>query len=769
MHTRTGTGWLTGVLALSGTGLAIAAYLSKLHLDLFYGSGVTESLCDLGGSFNCSAVNASPESEIFGIPQALLAIPVYLLTALIGILGHRKTAPTQALALSVLGGLAVLYSMRLAFISATVIGAWCLFCIALYGVNIGLFALGLWGSGVSPTKWLPESVRAMVQAPLFSLGLLLGGGTLLGGSVAGYEQLRANLAAKAAAAAVAAPPAPAANAKPENAGSGGESKKVRLGSARADVVPPKNAPSIGPKDARVTIVEFSDFQCPFCKRLAGTLRQLTEEYPKDIRLVYAQFPMSTDCNHGGLAKNMHPMACGAATAAVCAGEQGKFWEMHDRLFDQQASQNAKMYLESATALELDTAKFQSCLDNPAIKQGIIADTELGGGLGVAGTPTFFINGRVMSGAQPIEVLRAVVEAELAGNHDALELEVTVGTEITGPLPGTVADEVAISALSGIRIDSFEASLNGKKAESKAGVAPARGISWYDAKAACEQAGKRLCTESEWMAACTGTAPVDADHNGIVSDDTILGLKYGYGDSRREGLCADARNPAAIGELLTGNHPRCSTPTGAYDMVGGVKEWVGLSPATAGLKGGSYSSGESARCGYYRDDIAPDTEDQANGFRCCEGPTEIPPARPGKDVGEQLEALELPLFGGGTVKTRSFSGHPLIITFWASWCGPCQKEMPALASLYNRYKAQGLQVLGISVDEDNNKLSNWLSTHEMPFPIAQDPGGKVMNSFTERGLPTTLWVRKDGLIRLRTTGVPPGAEKRLEELVNELMR
>jgi hypothetical protein len=105
------------------------------------------------------------------------------------------------------------------------------------------------------------------------------------------------------------------------------------------------------------------------------------------------------------------------------------------------------------------------------------------------------------------------------------------------------DVVPIQALgAGRTIDAFEASLDGSKAVSRPGVEPARNVSWFEARDACEASGRRLCTEKEWLAACTGTAPVDEDRNGILSDDPILGRKYGYGEDRHAGACADSRAP-----------------------------------------------------------------------------------------------------------------------------------------------------------------------------------------------------------------------------------
>jgi protein-disulfide isomerase/uncharacterized membrane protein/peroxiredoxin len=771
---RTGAGWFGAVAGLLAGGIGVAGYLTRLHLELFYGSEAS-AICDLGGSFNCSTVNASAHAEVLGVPHALIALPAYVVMAgLAGLAWRRKSRPALA-ALFGAATLTVLYSGYLAYVSSVVIGAWCLFCLVLYGVNLGVAVLAGWAGGAAIVG---DAVRAPFRAPLVVGGAGVAFGLLLAGSYGAYDQVRGHMAAEAAAAAVAAPPrvAKAGPTGPSTTGTaataasagGPETKKVRLGEKRADVPVPKGAPTLGPASAKVTLVEFSDFQCPFCKRLAGSLRQLAEEYPKDVRIAYVEFPLNTDCNRVELKKSMHPEACHAAAAAVCAQAQGKFWEMHDALFDDQASLGNKRYLAVAKDLGLDMGAYAACLDAPATMETIGAQTEAGGPLGVNGTPTFFVNGRQMSGAQPIEVLRAVVDAEIAGIQGALDLDVKVGTEITGPV-GNRPETVAVSTLGpSYRIDAFEASLDGKKAVSRAGVEPARNVSWYAAKAACEAAGKRLCTEEEWLAACTGDKPVDTDGNGLFADDTVTGRRYGYGPDRRAGLCADSRNPDAVGELLTGNHPRCGTPDGIYDQVGNVKEWVGLSPDTAAVKGGSYSSGESARCGYHRDDIAPETEDPATGFRCCAGPADVPAPRPGRDVGEKLASFEVPKVDGGTFSTKTIAGKPTIVTFWASWCGPCKKELPVLATLYQKYEDQGLNIVAISVDTEEAKLKQYLSTASLPFTIGRDPGGVLLDTFSKRGVPASFWIKRDGTIRLRTIGLPPNGEKRLEELVVELL-
>jgi protein-disulfide isomerase len=161
-------------------------------------------------------------------------------------------------------------------------------------------------------------------------------------------------------------------------------------------------PSRGPATARVTIVEFSDFECPFCGALFPTLKSVEKTYPDTVRVVYRQFPLT----------NVHPHAQKSAEASLCAGEQGRFWEMHDSLFGFQDDLTIDSLTLRAMELHLDVPRFSACLDSGKHAETIRKDKEEAATLGVTGTPTLFINGRMLLGNQPAE-LKALIEDELA--------------------------------------------------------------------------------------------------------------------------------------------------------------------------------------------------------------------------------------------------------------------------------------------------------------------------------------------------------------------
>ncbi len=157
----------------------------------------------------------------------------------------------------------------------------------------------------------------------------------------------------------------------------------------------------GPK-APITIIEFSDYQCPFCKRAEDSVNQVMKTYGDKVRLVYRNYPLP-----------MHPMARPAAEAAACANAQGKFWEYHAKLFENQAGLTEDKMKQLAKDVGLDSAKFDECLAKKPYADKIDQDTADGNKVGVNGTPAFFINGRMLSGAQPFEKFKEVIDAELA--------------------------------------------------------------------------------------------------------------------------------------------------------------------------------------------------------------------------------------------------------------------------------------------------------------------------------------------------------------------
>lgn len=178
--------------------------------------------------------------------------------------------------------------------------------------------------------------------------------------------------------------------------------RVLLEPPRFTVTTADTDPGAGPANAPVQIVEFSDFQCPFCQRAVPTVKKLQAAYGDRIHLVYKDFPLPN-----------HPQAFPAAVAANCARAQGKFWEYHDRLFANQQALGPEDLKRHAAELGLDAAKFASCVEDGRMQRLVQADMDESKRYGVSSTPTFFINGRLVSGAQPYEVFDRIIQEELA--------------------------------------------------------------------------------------------------------------------------------------------------------------------------------------------------------------------------------------------------------------------------------------------------------------------------------------------------------------------
>jgi protein-disulfide isomerase len=225
-----------------------------------------------------------------------------------------------------------------------------------------------------------EAFKSVIDEELKKADAKIAAGTPRG-------QLYASFIASGLDKAAAPPPPPAAKGEPD--------ANVRY---RAEI---KGSPMKGDKNAPVTIVQWSDFQCPFCSRVEPTIAKVMDEYKGKVRVVWRDLPLP-----------FHPNAMPAAIAARAAGDQGKFWEMHDKIFADQAHMDRATYEKYAQELGLNMGKFKAALDASKGKEAIEADSAAGGKIGARGTPAFFINGKFLSGAQPFEAFKAKIDEEL---------------------------------------------------------------------------------------------------------------------------------------------------------------------------------------------------------------------------------------------------------------------------------------------------------------------------------------------------------------------
>ncbi len=362
--------WILAALSLLG--LAVSAMLSSHYYGLRSGVAEFKSYCNLGASMNCDVVAASPYSELFaGLPLSSFSAGWYLAMFVIAFFAQnsewRRETVRALFAMSLIG---TLFSVAYFLIMATVIKTYCLLCLILDGVNLSSLAIAI--------SLRPEGPGAK---PLdFSKWKTFGGITLVALfiSIAGMKTLEVS------------------GQRPVEVT---EEVDSILATPVISVKVPPNAMGFGPADAKVTIVEFSDFQCPFCRMGAMSLNGALNKFPGQVRVVFKHFPLDNACNRK-MERPLHEMACEAAKVAACAGSQGKFKEVYEELFDKQSSFAPGKISGIAAGAGADQAKLDSCVKSQDAGLAVASDIEEGIALNVGSTPTFFVNGhRIDSGVK----------------------------------------------------------------------------------------------------------------------------------------------------------------------------------------------------------------------------------------------------------------------------------------------------------------------------------------------------------------------------------
>ena len=389
-------------VGLALIGMAISVVLGVVHSNLAASSGYT-SFCNVNESVNCDVVLSSGYAYFAGLPVAWWAILTYLCVAAgatVAVRARRATRRRQAaMALFVVALWSLLYSLFLAVVALAVLDAVCMLCGGLYLVNAGLFV---------STWLLLTGVRAEGRASARRMDAWQG---------------RTRLIAGAAAMAVVAFLVGAG----WEASGGGKPLLSTEDVAAHDpdfyrwytALPVKSVNLAGGHakgdPGSVVIVEFSDFECGHCAEAYRNLKTVLSRYGKDVQLVFQHFPLNADCNPT-VRESFHSYACEAAMAAECAATQGHFWEYHDLLFENQSALDRDSLIEYAESLGLDRSQFLACLESDAARRAVERDVSEGDQLGVASTPTFFFNGRMLKGSLDTNKLDLAVRLERAARQ-----------------------------------------------------------------------------------------------------------------------------------------------------------------------------------------------------------------------------------------------------------------------------------------------------------------------------------------------------------------
>lgn len=722
--------------------MGVAIYLLRAFLQKTYGEESFESACNFSETFNCDKINTSTYGKIAGVPITVFAIPSYFAFISLAWLATKATgAGRAALRLLTVGsGGAVLYGLFLLYVMAAIEKTFCVFCLTMDTMALLTFAVAfVRHRALSPGSF--DFVRPLGTA--FGIGLLS-----FGVAFAAQNAVRRQLVDEAVTALDAGGPAAPLPA------STGQARKISENLYEIPVAP--DDPSVGPKDAKVTIVEFADFQCGYCKKLFYSLTPLKQAYKDKVRFVFKNYPMNKACNPD-LKNDRHKYACDAAEAAQCAHRQGKFWEMHDILFKNQHKLEGEDLRWYAQQVGLDIGAFDQCVAQSDAMNRVKEDIAVGKQIQIEGTPRTFVNGRMFKGAIATEVLEKLIQKELGAAGPAIAQ--APAAQKAGVDPATASPQVELQVGGKtVWMDRFEASVDGGgRALSLAGVKPAN-ASWYEAKKSCEAAGKRLCTEEEWVTACQGVQAKDDNGDGAFADDYVEGNQYPYADWYDAGMCRDAEDKTTGSPGATGSMRRCQTDAGVFDLSGNVQEWVGGSEPWAVLLGGDYGTADHADCFRRNDTFGPGHKTTGIGYRCCSdaatdnaSAAAVEKAAPATMIGQKVPKVEGELLSGGSADLQKWKGKVIYLTFFASWCTPCRKEMPELERLQAEYGSRGLQVISVGVDTDAEKARAFAEKTGVTYPVLLDPTATSLGRFDVKSMPTTYIIGKDGVIKHKQVG------------------
>ena len=386
--------WLFASLFAALLGLIDTAILTAQHFRIANEGLMQKSFCTFSSLVDCDTALTSAYAHVWNIPSAELGFLYYAIVAIVCSWAlaseTRRHTILQFLCLSGLAASA--YSIYMAYLLVAELHIICIFCLAshLLTLLIWIFSLVAIRFRIKDCGSLFGSQKA-VLAQYVILRVLVG---LVG--VLFFRGI--NKAAHSG------PPQIDAQAL------------IRHFYAQRPLeLTVTDRPAWGPDGAPVTIIEFSDFQCPFCRRAAFSLKPFTGQFRDEVRIVYLNYPLDASCNPA-MEHAVHPMACLAAKAALCVyQEKGNeaFWKYHDLIFENQKRLSHSLLTNQlASAIGMSAAELDPCIISPRIESRLAADIELGTQAGIEGTPAIYINGRSLSKWMEPSILRAIIKSEL---------------------------------------------------------------------------------------------------------------------------------------------------------------------------------------------------------------------------------------------------------------------------------------------------------------------------------------------------------------------
>lgn len=397
--------WLNIALLAALLGLVCAGISLKSYFRVQTSGMLEESFCSINETFNCDAVEASSYAAIAGIPIAGLGLIYYIF--ILGMtayarFGRGHTYPALTFTWWTTWP-AVAFAMFLMYISGWVLNTICLTCVGMYIANFLLFITLFVAMGV-PLKqffsfffgyWFTVFTgkkKNIDFSPRFWMYLLavvvvFGIGLIFVSSAAAKIERPTKIEMQ-------------------------EYLDRHFRQSKYDIkINESEVPVWGKRGAPITIIEFSDFKCPFCKVAAFSLKPFLSEYKKDIAFYFVNYPLDNECNHY-MENQMHPGACTAARAAICSNTFGKFWEYHDLLFRKKGDYTIESVSALAKSIGIPEQEFVECVNSGETDRRLMDDIESARKIYITGTPSVFVNNRQLKVWRSPDILRAVIEKEL---------------------------------------------------------------------------------------------------------------------------------------------------------------------------------------------------------------------------------------------------------------------------------------------------------------------------------------------------------------------
>ena len=376
-----------------GLSVVVALVQLYIHAQLHATRGSYTSFCNVSSTVNCDAVLASPFGTLLGVPVAAWGLASYLLIAALLFRRGRTVGATRNQTSLLLLGIAlwnVVFAVYMAGVATVAIGVLCLLCAAAY-LTIAVTGVLAWRLAQADLGVSGQSIVSARRVAVAGAAMVLGVGVAAAAQFVNRPFSGATMTA--------------ADVKAHNP----EFYDWYTTRPIAKDLPPA-VHGKGPTAAPVTIIEFSDFECPACAMAFHDLHDLTSKNPDLVRLVFHHFPLDSDCNPN-VQTRMHRFACQAAIASECAERAGKFWEYHDLLFTSQDKLGRDDLVAKAVGLGIPKDTFIACLDDPSVRARVLSDTAAGAKLGVKSTPTLVINGRAVEGALERSAYEYVIALE----------------------------------------------------------------------------------------------------------------------------------------------------------------------------------------------------------------------------------------------------------------------------------------------------------------------------------------------------------------------